>query len=111
MANRPPRGWPSSQRVAYGAHRVGVTLVKEAVAEWKHQRREVFVPLTYRPGHAEVDFFEVLVDVDGTRRKAWLFLMRLMYSGRDFASRRPALCFCVQTTARSRANVERMRNV
>ena len=34
---------------------------------------------------AEVDFFEVLVDVDGTRRKAWLFLMRLMYAGRDFA--------------------------
>ena len=45
-----------------------------------------FVPLTYRPGDlAEVDFFEVLVDVDGIRRKAWLFLMRLMYSGRDFA--------------------------
>ena len=65
---------------------MGVTVVKEAVAEWKRQRREVFVPLTYRPGDlAEVDFFEVLVDVDGTRRKAWLFLMRLMYSGRDFA--------------------------
>jgi transposase len=65
---------------------IGVTLVKEAVAEWKRQRREVFVPLTYRPGDlAEVDFFEVLVDLDGTRRKAWLFLMRLMYSGRDFA--------------------------
>ena len=67
-------------------HRAGVTLVKEAVAEWKRQRREVFVPLTYRPGDlAEVDFFEVLIDLDGTRRKAWLFLMRLMYSGRDFA--------------------------
>src|SRR5438552_18078210 len=67
-------------------HRVGVTVVKDAVAEWKRQRREVFVPLTYRPGDlAEVDFFEVLVDVDGTRRTAWLFLMRLMYSGRDFA--------------------------
>jgi len=66
--------------------RVGVTVVKDAVAEWKRQRREVFVPLTYRPGDlAEVDFFEVLVDVGGTRRKAWLFLMRLMYSGRDFA--------------------------
>src|SRR5262249_17635644 len=50
------------------------------------QRREVSVPLTYRPGDlAEVDFFEVLVDLAGTRRKAWLFLMRLMYSGRDFA--------------------------
>jgi transposase len=67
-------------------YRVGVTVVKAAVAEWKRQRREVFVPLTYRPGDlAEVDFFEVLVDVDGVRRKAWLFLMRLMYSGRDFA--------------------------
>jgi transposase len=67
-------------------HRTGATLVKEAVAEWRRQRREVFVPLTYRPGDlAEVDFFEVLVDVAGTRRKAWLFLMRLMYSGRDFA--------------------------
>ena len=67
-------------------HGVGVTVVKEAVAEWKRQRREVYVPLTYRPGDlAEVDFFEVLVEIDGTRRKAWLFLMRLMYSGRDFA--------------------------
>ena len=48
-------------------HRVGLTVVKAAVAEWKRQRREVFVPLTYRPGDlAEVDFFEVLVGVDGT---------------------------------------------
>lgn len=63
---------------------VGVTLVKEAVAEWKRQRREVMIPLTYRPGElAEVDFFEVLVDEAGVRRKAWLFLLRLMYSGRD----------------------------
>ena len=42
-------------------HHVGVTVIKAAVAEWKRQRREVFVPLTYRPGDlAEVDFFEVL---------------------------------------------------
>jgi transposase len=67
-------------------HHVGVTLVREAVAEWRRRRREVFVPLTYRPGDlAEVDFFEVVVDLAGARRKAWLFLMRLMYSGRDFA--------------------------
>jgi transposase len=66
-------------------HQVGVTLVKAAVAEWKRRRREVFVPLVYRPGElADVDFFEVLVDEDGRRRKAWLFLLRLMYSGRDF---------------------------
>jgi len=64
---------------------VGVTVVKEAVAEWKRQRREPLIPLTYRPGElGQVDFFEVTVDVAGTRRKAWLFLLRLMYSGRDF---------------------------
>ena len=67
-------------------HRVGVTLVKAAVAEWKRTRREVYVPLTYRPGDlAEVDFFDVLIDLAGVRRKASLFLMRLMASGRDFA--------------------------
>ena len=30
-------------------HRLGVTLVRAAVAEWKRQRREVFVPLTTGP--------------------------------------------------------------
>ena len=55
---------------------VGVTLVKEAVAEWKRRRREVFVPLTYRPGElAEVDFFEVFVDVGGQRQKAGLLTL------------------------------------
>lgn len=40
---------------------VGATLIKELVHEWRRQRQEVFVPLTYRPGElAEVDFFEVL---------------------------------------------------
>ena len=67
-------------------HDVGITTVKEAVAEWKRRRREVFVPLVYPPGDlAEVDFFEVLVDLSGTRTKAWMFVMRLMHSGRDFA--------------------------
>jgi transposase len=65
---------------------VGATLVKTAVREWRRRRQEVFVPLTYRPGElAEVDFFEVLVDVGGERRKTFLFVMRLMFSGRDFA--------------------------
>lgn len=67
-------------------HVVGRTLVKEHVAEWKRRRREVFVPLVYRPGElAEVDFFEVWVDLDGQRTRSWMFVMRLMYSKRDFA--------------------------
>ena len=76
---------------------VGVTTVKEAVAEWKRKRREVFVPLVYQPGDlGEVDFFEVLVDVGGQRQKAWMFVLRLMHSGRDFAwiySRQDQVCF------------------
>ena len=78
-------------------HAVGYTTVKELVAEWRRQRQEVFVPLEYRPGElAEVDFFEVLVDVGGERRKAHLFVMRLMASGRDFAwlyPRQDQVCF------------------
>jgi transposase len=65
---------------------VGMTTVKEAVAEWKRKRREVFVPLIYPAGDlAEVDFFEVLVELAGAMVKAWMFVMRLMHSGRDFA--------------------------
>ena len=77
--------------------KVGVTLVRETVAEWKRRRREVFVPLVYHPGDlAEVDFFEVLVDVGGHRRKAWMLVVRLMHSGRDYAriySRQDQVCF------------------
>jgi transposase len=77
--------------------RIGERTVRELVAEWKRQRREVFVPLTYKPGDvAEVDFFEVLVDVAGRRQKAWMFVLRLMHSGRDFAwlyARQDQVCF------------------
>jgi transposase len=76
---------------------VGETVVKEIVREWKRQRQEVFVPLEYRAGDlAEVDFFEVLVEVAGERRKAHMFVMRLMHSGRDFAwlyPRQDQTCF------------------
>lgn len=76
---------------------VSARVVRQLVAEWKRKRQEVFVPLTYKPGElAEVDFFEVLVDVAGKRRKAWMFVMRLMYSGRDFAwlyPRQDQVCF------------------
>jgi transposase len=77
--------------------RVGVTVVKELMAERKRRAQEVFVPLVYRPGDlGEVDFFEVLVDVAGARSKAWMFLLRLMHSGRDFAwlyPRQDQVCF------------------
>jgi transposase len=45
----------------------------------------VFVPLVHRPAdETQVDFFEVTLEEGGRRRKAWKFVMRLMYPGRDF---------------------------
>jgi len=68
-----------------GLH-VGVTTVREYLAELRRRDQEVFIPLEYRPGEvAQVDFFEVTVDVAGQRQAAWEFLMRLPYSGKDFA--------------------------
>lgn len=65
---------------------VGLTTVREVFKEIRREQAEVFIPLVYRPGEeAQVDFFEVTVDDAGTRRKVWMFLMRLMYSKRDFA--------------------------
>ena len=66
-------------------YEVGLTLVLEYLREWRRERAEVYMPLVHRPGEsAQADFFEVSVELSGERRKAWLFLMRLMHSGRDF---------------------------
>jgi transposase len=62
---------------------VGVTTVRSFLRERRRQAAEVFVPLVARPGEAQVDFFEVTVDVGDERRKAWKFLLRLTFSGRD----------------------------
>ena len=64
---------------------VGLTSVYEYLRERRRREKEVFIPLVYRAGEmAEVDFFDVTVEVGGERRRVWKFLMRLMYSGHDF---------------------------
>jgi len=66
-------------------YQVGERTVRAYLAEYRRQKAEVYIPLVHRAGEeAQVDFFEVQVDENGQRRKAWKFLMRLMYSGRDF---------------------------
>jgi transposase len=67
-------------------YEVGITTVREYLAERRRLEQEVYIPLEWWPGgRAQVDFFAVTVDIGGERQKAWKFLMRLMYSGRDFA--------------------------
>lgn len=66
-------------------YEVGITTVRDYLREKRRKEAEVFVPLVHRPGdEAQVDFFEVTVEHDGVLEKAWKFVMRLMYSGRDF---------------------------
>jgi len=66
-------------------YEVGVTTVRNYLREKRRRQAEVFIPLVHRPGEeAQVDFFEVTVEEGGEMRKAWKFVMRLMYSGRDF---------------------------
>lgn len=66
-------------------YRVGITTVREYLRERKRRSLEVYVPLVWHPGEcAQVDYFEVTVEIAGVLSKAWKFLMRLMYSGRDF---------------------------
>ena len=76
---------------------VGYSMVKELLAERRRAAAEVFLPLEYKPGDlGEVDFFEVEVDLDGVRTTAFLFLMRLMASSRDFCwlyPRQDQVCF------------------
>lgn len=67
-------------------YQVGQTTVRAVLRKRRLRKAETFVPLVHYPGdEAQVDFFEVTVDVGGERRKAHMFLMRMMYSGRDFA--------------------------
>jgi transposase len=65
---------------------VGKTTVYKLLRQHRRQRLEVFIPLLYQPGEvAQVDFFEVTVDLAGVRRAVWKFVCRLMDSGFDFA--------------------------
>lgn len=66
-------------------YKVGITLVQDYLREERRLKAEVYVPLKHYPGdEAQVDFFQVSVDINGKRKKLWLFVMRLMYSGLDY---------------------------
>jgi transposase len=74
------------RQLAAEGYAIGTTLIRQYLRERRRQRQEVYIPLLHRPGEeAQVDFFEVVAEVDGQWVKAWEFLLRLMYSGREFA--------------------------
>ncbi|MAX39986.1 MAG: transposase [Gimesia sp.] len=70
----------------------GITIVQEAIRDWKAQSREVFLPLRHPPGEAQVDFGFADVWLDGTLTKVALFVMTLPYSDAIFIQAFPREC-------------------
>jgi transposase len=66
--------------------------VRAAVARAKAHQKEVFVPLSHPPGHAQFDFGEAVVVIAGVERKAHFAVMTLPYSDTYFISAYPREC-------------------
>ena len=66
------------------------TIVKDYVRERRLRRREMFVPLSHPPGHAQADFGEADAIIAGVKYRAHFFVMTLPHSdaGQVFAIRR-----------------------
>ena len=68
----------------------GYTTVKDYVREHRRQTREMFVPLSHPPGHAQCDFGEALVVIGGVEQKAHCFVIDLPHSDGCFVKAYPA---------------------
>jgi transposase len=66
------------------------TTVTYYVREQKRRTKEVFVPLSHRPGHAQVDFGETLGVIGGVECKVHFFVMSLPHSDAAFVKGYPA---------------------
>jgi len=66
--------------------------VQTAVMRAKQYSKEAFVPLSHPPGHAQFDFGEAVVEIDGVRRKAALGVITLPSSDTYFLSAYPREC-------------------
>ncbi|HIP23013.1 MAG TPA: IS21 family transposase [Rhodobacteraceae bacterium] len=58
----------------------GYTIVKDYVRSQKRGGKEMFVPLSHPPGHAQADFGEALVVIGGVEQKAYFFAFDLPHS-------------------------------
>ncbi len=70
----------------------GRTIVQEAVTAWKQQKSEVFLPLSHRPGEAQVDFGFAHVYLNGEQTQVALFVMTLPYSDTIYIQAFPREC-------------------
>ena len=62
----------------------GYTIVKDYVREHRRRRREMFVPLTHPPGHAQADFGEAWAVIAGAKQKVHFFAFDLPQSDTSY---------------------------
>ena len=71
------------------------TIVKDYVREHRHRTKEMFVPLSHPPGHAQCDFSEALVVIGGVQRRptasSWTCPTATTASSRPTRRRPPSL--------------------
>lgn len=70
----------------------GYTIVKDAIREIKNTSKEVFMPLSQRPGEAQVDFGQAVVKFNGTLKKVMFFVMSMVHSDALFVMAFPREC-------------------
>ena len=68
----------------------GYTIVKDYVREQRRRTKEMFVPLSHPPGHAQCDFGEALVVIGGVEQKTHCFVLDLPHSDGCFIKAYPA---------------------
>ena len=68
----------------------GITVVKDYIFAAKQRQREMFVPLSHPPGHAQADFGEALAIISGVERKVHFLVMELPHSDSCFLKAYPA---------------------
>ena len=66
-----------------------ITIVKDYICGVRQRRREMFVPLTHPPGHAQVDFGEALAVIGGVERKIHFLATGLPHSDACFVKAYP----------------------
>jgi transposase len=68
----------------------GYTIVKDYVRERRLRLREMFVPLTHPPGHAQADFGQATAVIGGIEQAVHFFVMDLPHSDASFVKAYPA---------------------
>ena len=70
----------------------GYTIVKDAVRHIKRTSKEVFMPLSQRPGEAQVDFGHAVVKFNGILKKVVFFVLSMVHSDAMFVMAFPREC-------------------